>query len=463
MASICRPADIAYHALETLDPEAFAPERQYLQYLMIRSLARASATRRARELYKSCKLKAVKEADFQSLDARLLKDEALQNFGPERTGLLKKAARAYERVYRNYEVNKSYNAINAASLYLLAGDPKAERMARATIRECEKEKPDEPRGAARKKPEKYAGLYWYHVTVAEAELVLGNPDRVAERLQVAGSLPYDDFASRASTRKQLKLLCNHLGYDKEILKGLANPDVLFFAGHIIARKGETGRFPADQESHVVAEIEKFLDAHDITAAFGSLAAGADMLVAEACIKRDTDLGIVLPFQMDDFIEVSVRCSGDNWVKRFRGCMTWIEEHRDAEHGAITYATDGAYLDDDSLFTYCASFAMGLAMVRARNLDADARMLAVYDGSGGTGNRDRRQHCHVAETGAAGRCHIRGGQQKAPRQQPETAWPETCRPAYRARFFSATLPGSAHCAKSICRTFMRVSWQGYPRP
>ena len=377
-------ADYARRALEDLADQARNSEREIIEYHLVRSVARAGATDRAFDLYKKYKLGEVRKADYQSLGARLEKDQALANFTAERTELLRKAARSYEAVHKNFKENRSYNAVNAATLFLLAGDGRASEMAKTALAECERENPGEPGAADRNAPNAYEPLYWHHVTVAEAELVLGNISVVEDMLHKAGELPYGDFANRASTRKQLRLICEHSGIDLKILDGIANPEVIFFAGHIIAREGETGRFPAEQESQVRAGIEKYLDTHRIAAAFGSLAAGADMLVAEACIARDKYLGIVLPFQEDDFVEISVRCSGDGWVKRYETCMDWIRTPAETDRGAVTYATDGAYLGDDSLFVYCAHIAMGLAMVRARHLDTGVRMLTVYDGSSGSG-------------------------------------------------------------------------------
>ncbi len=377
-------ADRARRALVDLEGESLENERQLIGYHLVRSVARGGATDRAFDLYKKHGLKEIRKSDYQSLGARLDKDHALATFGKERTALLRKAGSAYEAVYQKYGDNKSYNAVNAATLYLLAGDDRASEMAGAALAECEKEHPGESKAADRNDPKIFELLYWHHVTVAEAELVLGNTSRVQEMLHKAGEIGYEDFANRASTRKQLKLICEHSGINFQILDGIANPDVIFFAGHIIARKGEQGRFPADQEDHIRAEIKRFFDTHQIAAAFGSLASGADMLIAEACIARNKYLGIILPFQEDDFVETSVRCSGESWVERFEACMDWFESSTNPDRGAVTFATDGAYLDDDSLFNYCAHIAMGLAMVRAKHLDANLRMLAVYDGEGGMG-------------------------------------------------------------------------------
>ena len=72
-------------------------------------------------------------------------------------------------------------------------------------------------------------------------------------------------------------------------------------------------------------------------------------------------------------------SGPDWVRRFHECLKAAE--------SVTYSTEGRFLGDDALFGYCAELAMGLALLRARFLDADAFQLALWDGapaSGGVG-------------------------------------------------------------------------------
>jgi len=71
------------------------------------------------------------------------------------------------------------------------------------------------------------------------------------------------------------------------------------------------------------------------------------------------------------VTTSVAPAGEEWVPRFRHCLEAA--------ASVIYATEDAYLDDDVLFGYCAELAMGLALVRARYLDADVHQLALWDG------------------------------------------------------------------------------------
>jgi class 3 adenylate cyclase len=64
------------------------------------------------------------------------------------------------------------------------------------------------------------------------------------------------------------------------------------------------------------------------------------------------------------------------VRRFDRCL--------AAASSVRYATSDAFLGDDVLFRYASEFAMGLALLRARYLDADVRQLAVWDGDAAAG-------------------------------------------------------------------------------
>src|ERR1035438_2313596 len=140
----------------------------------------------------------------------------------------------------------------------------------------------------------------------------------------------------------------------------------------MATKHEQGRFPSEMEATVAARIAELVEQHPPGYAYGSLASGADILWAEALLGRGSELHAVLPFAREEFIERSVAPAGPRWVERFARCL--------AAATSVRYATDDAFLGDDVLFRYGSELAMGLALLRARYLDAEVRQLAVWDGS-----------------------------------------------------------------------------------
>ena len=363
-----RAADHAEKALALLDGHLSEEDTSLLQYYFVRAVVRSGAPNRAGELYEQFNIKDNPDVDRQALWPKILKEQATELRGRKRKEKLHAAAEAYEGIYQ--DSLDFYPAVNAATLYQLTGDKaKAEELAHNTLKACD------AAGAS----------YWKAATIAEASLVIGDVETAEKQLEVAANLAEPKaYSTLAATRKQIRLLCRETGQDCDILDALSLPNVVFFAGHIVAKQGERGRFPASEEAFVAKQISNFFDNHQTGFAYGSLASGSDLMIAEECIKRDIELHAVLPFKLEDFIEVSVKISGQEWVKRFEAVYSHIQKLAENDRGSITFATDGAYLGDDSLFGYCADFAMGLALVRSHSLDTDIHMLSVYDGKGGPG-------------------------------------------------------------------------------
>ncbi|MFN3517697.1 MAG: adenylate/guanylate cyclase domain-containing protein [Novosphingobium sp.] len=122
------------------------------------------------------------------------------------------------------------------------------------------------------------------------------------------------------------------------------------------------------EAGLIRRIDHAVAEHDIRTAFGPLACGADILIAEAVLRRGGELNVVLPFAEDDFISESVLCGGSEWLPRYQAC------HERA--AAVHFATPGTYVGDDNQFAYNTRLAMGLAALRARDSGSDAIQLAV---------------------------------------------------------------------------------------
>jgi class 3 adenylate cyclase len=112
-------------------------------------------------------------------------------------------------------------------------------------------------------------------------------------------------------------------------------------------------------------------------AYGSLASGGDILWVEALMAGGCELHIVLPFSLEEFIRTSVADAGDLWIARFQRCLEAAT--------SVTFATQDSYLGDDVLFNYNSQLAMGLALLRARYLDAEVHQFALWDGDGDAGD------------------------------------------------------------------------------
>ena len=144
---------------------------------------------------------------------------------------------------------------------------------------------------------------------------------------------------------------------------MADPSaVVVYSGHMFEAGGA-------EESALSERIAEALAVLGTIEAFGPLACGGDILVAEAVTARGGKVHVVLPFAEDDFIAQSVLCGGDAWLSRY---------HQSRETAAsIHFATPGAYVNDDNQFAYATRLAMGLAALRARELGSEAVQLSIH--------------------------------------------------------------------------------------
>ena len=331
------------------------PGNVALQHRAVLALARAGSTDQAARRFAEYGLADVASEDVRALEARIAKDIALTADGEERRRLAARSAALYEAIFA--DTQGYYPGINAATLRLVSGDAEsARRLARLVL------------GILRRGDD---DGYYRAATEAEAHLLLDDIPAANSALERAAALHGGDYGAVATTRRQLRLVCDLQDIDRELLARLAPPRVVHYCGHRIGARAE-GAFPAEREQEVAAAIAEEIERQRPSYAYGSLASGADILWAEALLARAVDVHVVLPFARDEFVETSVADAGLEWVERFRSCLSAAAE--------VSYATDGAHLGDDVLYRYGAELAMGLALLRGRFLDADVHQVAVWDGA-----------------------------------------------------------------------------------
>jgi hypothetical protein len=329
------------------------PEDAALKHRAVLVLARAGATEEAARRFVDYGLDRIEDEheDIGALRARIAKDSALGEEGEVRRRRAARAADLYGAVFAR--TGGYYPAINAATLSLIAGNATRARQLAETVLGLLATSEEES--------------YWSAATEAEALLLLRRDAAAHEALERAAERHELDYGALATTRRQLRLICQMLGLGSDLLQPLTGPGVVYFCGHRIGTDG----FPREAEPLVQAGIAKVLERHSPGYAYGALAGGADILWAEALLAHGTELHIVLPFDEREFVEQSVAACGPVWAERFTRC-------RDAATD-VRYATDDAFVGDDVLLRYGGELAMGLALLRARYLDAEVRQLAVWDG------------------------------------------------------------------------------------
>jgi hypothetical protein len=327
------------------------PREIALEYKAVLALARAGSTEQAAQRFEQYGLGLADSEDVRALEARIAKDTALAADSGERKRLALHSAALYEAIFE--DTHGYYPGINAATLRLVGGDADgSRRLARLVLELLQANRDDG---------------YYAAATEAEAHLLLDDVPAAGTALERAASLHGGDHGAVATTRRQLRLVCDERDIDATVLQRLAGPRVIHYCGH---RVDAGGAFRPEQERQIARAISEELDRQRPAYAYGSLASGADILCAEALLARGAELHVVLPFARDEFVQTSVADAGADWVERFDRCL--------AAAADVRYATDDAFLGDDVLYRYGAELAMGLALLRRRFLDTDVQQIAVWD-------------------------------------------------------------------------------------
>jgi class 3 adenylate cyclase len=324
-----------------------------LDYLEVLTLARLGDTDRGLKLYDSYGLAAVGDVDALSLKARLLKDEAFASGAEPNRAKLLEACGLYAAVYRR--TRSSYPAINAATLARIAGRT---GLAAALAREVARQQTAEGRQD-----------YFSLATLAEALLVMDDLEGAEAALTRAVQAPDADIGSRSTTFLQLRRLVAVTG-DRQgassLLEPIRPPKVSMFCGNIFVADPEI-------EARLGAEVRAVIAKEKIGFAYGALAAGADILIAEELLNAGVELHVILPFAEADFLRQSVIPSGGQWEQRYQACK--------ARAASVAFASTMSFVGEMAQFAYGSKVTMGMARLRARHLHGDAVQLAVVEASG----------------------------------------------------------------------------------
>ncbi len=287
-----------------------------------------------------------------SVRGRLLKDQAREAKGKRRRRLFLEAASAYARAS---EIGgATYPLINAATLSLLAGRRERARTLAQRVLEKSEREPDEAETP-----------YYRATTRAEALLLLGDVAQAREAFAHAIALAPQAYEDHASTLRQFELILDELGEDASWLDALRPPRTLHFAGHM-ALAGKSGALAQEVRAAIAGER--------IGSGYGALAAGADILIAEALLEAGAELHLILPAPQDEFHKVSVARSGGDWAARFDRIVAAAQSVR-----AIESAADPA---SPLAIRLAAEVAMGLAVMQAQVLATEAVQLLILDGKTG---------------------------------------------------------------------------------
>lgn len=288
-----------------------------------------------------------------SVKGRLLKDFALRAEGEERLRFYGEASSAYQRAAELGHA--TYPLINAATLSLLAGDEDMARSHAAQVLEWIEANPAEPETP-----------YYHGATVAEALLLLRRNDEARAALSDAVAAAPRAWEDHASTLRQFSLILKAQGSSADWLDILRPPRSLHFSGHMSFK-------PDDPDGELSHRITGMIAEERIGFGFGALAAGADIIIAEALLEAGAELHLVLPGGANVFAARSVDPFGAIWRARFDAVLARAEAVRPVRPENV--------LPDEAIIDTASAIAMGLAIKNARGLESEAIQCLVIDPDG----------------------------------------------------------------------------------
>ena len=333
------------------------PDDPDVRYLQALAMARLGDPDAALRLYDRNRVEQIATEDAVALKGRILKDLAARADGGRQVELFRQSSQAYRTAYRLSD--GYFSGINAATTAFMAGDDEeACEMAASISRRPDVAQPESFFAAA---------------SGAEAMLVCGNVREATALYEAARRYPDASPGMIASAARQVKLIASRLSIEEdelqELLATIRPSPVIHYCGHMF-------RAGWSLEDELYRDIRSVLAETGALIAYGPLACGADILIAEAILELGGELHIVLPFSEEDFLRTSVRVGGVEWEARYLAA-------RD-KAASLTFATQMQCVDDDELFAYCSKLVMGLAQLRADIMYTEAFQLAVWDGNPANG-------------------------------------------------------------------------------
>ncbi len=350
--------------------------------LPILALARAGATARAWESFVEAGLAdVISDPAVLTLKGRLFKDLARKAEAQARARLLVQSAKAYADAAALKP--DSYALINAATMSLFAGQTGHMQMLANQVLALMQTGVGGGETA-----------YWHAATRAEALLLMGDVEAATASLAEAIAYAPRAWEDHATTLRQFRQILSFQGQDCGWLSNYAPAASLYFSGMMgIAADDALAR-------------TKIHDAVAQCAAgfgFGALAAGADILIAEALIAQGAELHIILPAIPSVFKAVSVDPFGASWSDRFDALFETAASVQIISGGpalsmaAVEIAAQVAKGRATDNAERMESVAAGLSVAAADHLVADsfAHVVTLTPNMSATGQAALPAHKHLA--------------------------------------------------------------------
>jgi class 3 adenylate cyclase len=337
------------------------PAHHRLQQLQGLALARCGALDQAREVMERLYHDQSRDEETLGILGRIHKDLWQQAISPkDKQENLRRALSLYQAAYQSG--GSFWSGVNAATLALVSGQ-------KALARELATKVKDQCASQANALP----GDIWRRASLGEAMLVLGDIEAARAWYVTAldGGVRYGD---RASMRRNGRLALQAAGTDPSWLdRVIPSPAIAVFSGHRLDDGNRSSpRFPADSAIPVSQALRAWIDKNDVQIGYGSAASGGDILFHEAMLDLGREIHLVLPQAPEQFARESVASAQPAWFERFRRVLeraASVTVHSSSSSGDIGYV-------------YNNWMILGLARLRARQIEGHVKAMALWDGTAG---------------------------------------------------------------------------------
>jgi len=357
------PMTVAQHSNYILNYESAIaalknrPQDRNLQHKAVLSLARSGALDFAIAEYNRFGLNKVRQdEDIMALNGRLSKDLYLRSSGDSAIRHAQDAAQKYEAAFQSTQ--GYYSGINSATMALMA------EMAPQSISD---------RVAAVEKllplPENLSAEDHYFIEATRAECFLLSENRSETIKSLKSAVDFDplNFSAHATTLKQFKMIARKRSESIDWLTAFHPPKPIHFAGRMRIKLTD------NQLENLKVTISDMVQKSDIGFGYGALAAGYDILIAEALLEEGACLNVVLPCPIDRFIEASVRPYGDDWLERFQSCLN--------SASSIQILSPNVPWPDANINRLTGQMAMGQAILMAQTLGVSPAQVLILGDDG----------------------------------------------------------------------------------
>ncbi len=336
----------------------FSPDHPRLRQMQALALARSGAAEQAREVLERLHEEGSRDEETLGILARLYKDRALEApDAPASQAALQKSLELYGEAYRS--AGGYWSGINAATVALALGDvPLAMQLAGRVRAQCLEQEAGP------------ATDLWVLATLGEAAIIQGDFEEAQvwyARTRAAGA----GFGDSGAMRRNARLALSAAGRDRSWLNQLLpRPSIAVFSGHRQDGEGRaTPRFPQTLSTQAGQAIKAQLERANVHIGFASAASGGDILFHEAMLELGRETHVVLPEPAEKFARASVIDGGSAWLHRFHSVL-------ERAASVLVHSASGS---GDIGYTYNNWMILGLARLRARQVEGDVRTFALWDG------------------------------------------------------------------------------------